>query len=94
MDKQLIIQILETEGLNLASQSFVNGLSAYLTANKTATDAQLVAAEDGTFKHYIRTKIGFFVDLFWGEAEPYVDEAITAAIPAARALANVPEPVA
>jgi hypothetical protein len=94
MDRDLIIQILKTEGLDLASQTFVNGLSAYLTKNKTATDAQLVSAEDGSFKHYIRTKIGFFVDIFWGEAEAYVDEAIAAAIPAARTLAGVPEPVA
>jgi len=92
MNTQQVLQILELEGISLASAKLAPAIAALLIKDPSLTDAQLVSTEDGTLKHYVRTKIGFFVDLFWSDVEPYVEQAITASIPQARSLVNASNP--
>jgi len=71
---------LKVYGIPLVAEGFVAPLSALLAKDPSLTDAQLVSNEDGSLKHYVRRKIGFFVDLVWPEIEPALDSLLQAAV--------------
>ena len=87
MNTQQIEQILLAYGISLTAQQLTATVIALKITTPGITDTTLLSTEDGTIKHLIRTKIGFFVDLIWGAIEPYIDQAITAAIAQADAQA-------
>lgn len=79
MDTKTILAMLEAYGLPVVAQGFVPVLTALKAANPGATAAQLAANEDGTLKHFIRGKIGFFVDLIWPFINPTLDSILVEA---------------
>lgn len=87
MNEQQILQILAQFGVSNLSNALVAGVQALLAKNPTAADADLLSEDDGSLKHIIRGKIGFLVDLLWPDIQPYLDQAISAAIATVRAQA-------
>ena len=85
MNQQQILAILRAFGIQEFDSAIQPALVATLIINPNLTDDQLRSEEDGTIKHAARKKIGWVVDIVWPVIEPYVEQAITAAIPEARA---------
>lgn len=86
--------ILQMYGIPYAVQQFEPAIAAQLVINPALTDAQLVADEDGTLKHFVRGKIGFFVDFVWPAVEPELDSILALAVANVRANAAVASTVA
>lgn len=90
MNEQQLLQVLAAFGITNLANSLVAGITVLLIKNPNATDAELLADDDGTLKHTIRGRIGWLVDLIWPEVQPYVDQAIRQAIAQVRASASAP----
>ena len=84
MNEKQILQVLAQFGISNLAGGLVAGVIVLLAKNPGATDADLLADDEGALKHAIRRKIGWLVDLLWPEIQPYLDQAIRAAIATVR----------
>lgn len=85
MDIKLLLSYLSTFGIQLLQEQLVAAIKIKVLANPSISDTDLVSTEDGTLKHSVRGKIGFFVDFLWPDIEPTLDRVILAAAAEAHA---------